>query len=292
MIRALGLVNGTSTMTISDQGIKISVDTLSHACQGHVFLTTALFSSYKFAEPEGYAAFGVNLPALTQCLQMFAKDDAASTGAGDEPGILSSTSVCTLTYAGPGSPLVMSFREGRNMTTTCEFTTYETDDGEDDDYAENDGIRLAVDDIVQKIIIRGDIMHDAFSELDGIGTSVLTVRASSKIEPHFQLVSHGALGSTDLVFPNEKRVLESFVVVPPSSEAHHRPRSSAYHDEPNIVISNNYSFDLIKMAKEAVALASKVSLRCDSKGVMSLQSLCENDGRRSFIDFRFLPSDS
>jgi hypothetical protein len=93
-----------------------------------------------------------------------------------------------------------------------------------------------------------------------------------------------------LVFPNEKRVLETFLVVPPLAGDYSRRPTP--HEEPNFVVTNDYAFDLVKCAKEAVGLASKVSIRCDSKGVMSLQSMCEvGDGRQSFVDFRFLPSD-
>jgi cell cycle checkpoint protein len=47
---------------------------------------------------------------------------------------------------------------------------------------------------------------------------------------------------------------------------------------------------MIKAASEAMRLASKVSVRGDEQGVLSLQFMVEVEGGGvSFVDFRFVP---
>lgn len=52
---------------------------------------------------------------------------------------------------------------------------------------------------------------------------------------------------------------------------------------------NRYKFSQIKHAARAMAIATKVSIRGDSLGVLSLQFMIEYDGKTTFIDFRYMP---
>jgi len=52
-----------------------------------------------------------------------------------------------------------------------------------------------------------------------------------------------------------------------------------------------YRFDLVRHARGAMAVATKVSVRSDEAGVLSLQFMVEWEGRASFVDFRFLGVD-
>jgi cell cycle checkpoint protein len=54
--------------------------------------------------------------------------------------------------------------------------------------------------------------------------------------------------------------------------------------------TQSYKFEMIKAAAEAMRLASKVSVRGDEQGVLSLQFMVEVEGGGvSFVDFRFVP---
>ena len=58
--------------------------------------------------------------------------------------------------------------------------------------------------------------------------------------------------------------------------------------------ANTYKYSLIKGASKAMAAASKVSVRSDEQGVLSLQFMIETEqeGKGSgfaFVDFRFVP---
>jgi cell cycle checkpoint protein len=51
-----------------------------------------------------------------------------------------------------------------------------------------------------------------------------------------------------------------------------------------------FKFDMIKSASEAMRIASKVSLRGDAQGVLSMQFMVEVEGGGiNFLDFRFVP---
>ena len=51
-----------------------------------------------------------------------------------------------------------------------------------------------------------------------------------------------------------------------------------------------FKFDTIKAATEAMRISSKVSMRGDGQGVLSMQFMVEVEGAGlSFLDFRFVP---
>lgn len=277
VLKAIGTVSNYASLTISDQGLKFTVDTNSNSCQAHLFLTNQLFSSYEYnvdsdsgsqdSDNEVYTTLTVNLSSLISCLQMFSEEGPAavslSSGSGQlnsgEPPLSVSNS-CRFIYEGPGHSLMVFFKEGA-MTTKCELTTYQAPD--------TDMIELLVDRIDTKIIIKGEILLDALKELESLGTEIMTIRTSLHA-PHFVLTSKGQLDESQLTFPNEKSILDTFIV------------------EQDTVV-NSYHFNLVSKAMEAVRLASKVSIRCDENGIMSIQSMCEvGDGRQSFIDFRLV----
>lgn len=188
---------------------------------------------------------------------------------------------CRMVYQGEGHPFLLIFRQGPSLMTTCQFTTIsmeEEGEGEEE-------LRLDLGNIVQQVIIPGKIMAEAISELNTIRTVTLTIRASSTI-PRFALISHGSMGISQFAFPNEKRVLELFHIQ--NSSLNNNEEASSSGKE--VTIANSYNFDLIMKAYEAMSLASRISLRCDVNGFMSLQSMYEvGDGRSIFIDFRFAP---
>jgi len=55
-------------------------------------------------------------------------------------------------------------------------------------------------------------------------------------------------------------------------------------------VVQSYKFSLIKAASRAMTAASKVSIRTDEQGVLSLQFMIEVEGGGvSFIEMRFVP---
>ncbi|KAL8943355.1 MAG: hypothetical protein Q9216_001130 [Gyalolechia sp. 2 TL-2023] len=278
---------------ITEEGLRFTVEE-SRVIQGIAFLEKALFTSYTFAPPsssqdeddtrddtrDDTSVFQISLTALLETLSIFgfnegrdrwASRDSAyggftgSLGTGGqfapfENRALRTTSVCRLSYAAKGEPLCVVLKEA-GVTTTCEMVTYEAED--------QDEIPLQRDALAQKIIMRSSWLHDAIDELASTSPSRLTMTASPSA-PYFTLSSKGPLGSATVEFSKDQQLLETFQV----------PERTV----------NTYKYSLVKAAGRAMAMASKVSIRGDVQGVLSLQFMIEiEEGRVSFIDFRFVP---
>jgi cell cycle checkpoint protein len=168
--------------------------------------------------------------------------------------------ICRLSYVSSGSPFCLILEEA-GVTTTCELVTYQPDIYYD--------IPLRRDALAQKIIMKASWLHDAITELSSTSPTRLTIIASPQA-PYFALSATGPLGSATVEFSRDPQLLETFVVA----------RRCV----------NTYKFSLIKAASKAMALASKVSIRGDDVGVLSLQFMIEVEGGGvSFVDFRFVP---
>jgi cell cycle checkpoint protein len=88
--------------------------------------------------------------------------------------------------------------------------------------------------------------------------------------PYLSLSAAGPLGSASVEFAKGRDLLETFTVAEKWTQS--------------------YKFEMIKAAAEAMRLASKVSVRGDEQGVLSLQFMVEVEGGGiSFVDFRFVP---
>jgi len=223
--------------------------------------------------------FEVSLPSLLETLQIFGINDSkdrwnrgskysTSTSSFTRGGptsafenrALGMNGVCRLSYATLGDSLRIVLEE-TGVTTTCELVTYQPEFQED--------ILLQRDAIAQKIIMRASWLHDAINELSSTSPTRLTI-ASSPTAPHFTLSSTGPLGSATVEFSKDPQLLETFQV----------PRRTV----------NSYKYSLIKGASKAMSIATKVSIRTDEQGVLSLQFMIEVEGGGfSFVDFRFVP---
>lgn len=255
---------------------------------GLVFLEKSLFATYIYSsitnpetgEEDEPPVFQISLSSLLEALQIFGINDAKDRWSTREPvygGFVGSlmrggpaaafenkalgmTGMCKLSYAGPGDPLCIILEE-TGVTTSCELVTYEPEFEED--------IPLQQDALAHKVIMRASWLHDAITELSSTSPTRLTITASPTA-PCFTLSSAGPLGSATVEFSNKANLLETFQV----------PKRT----------SNIYKFSLIKGAIRAMAIASKVSIRADEQGVLSLQFMVEVDsGGVSFVDFRFVP---
>lgn len=231
-------------------------------------------------ELDDTTVFQISLVALLETLQIFGftenKDRSAARDSGyggvtgslarGGPGtafenrVLGMKSVCRLSYEAIGEPLCIVLEEA-GVTTTCEMVTYEPED--------QDEIPLQRDALALKIIMRSNWLFDAIKELASTSPSRLTIAASPSA-PYLVLSSNGPLGSAAVEFSNDQQLLETF----------HVPKRTV----------NTYKYSLVKAASRAMEIASKVSIRGDEQGVLSLQFMIEvAEGRVSFIDFRFVP---
>ncbi|KAG8533791.1 uncharacterized protein KY384_001532 [Bacidia gigantensis] len=253
-----------------------------------IFLDVALFITYKVRrsnkdpnlqydeeDENDIPPFEISLSSLLETLQVLGISDkppkgswstrnGTSTSAFDSHATVGMTGLCRLSYQAEGDPLCIVLEEA-GVTTTCELTTYES--------SFDDEIPLQKDALMQKIIMRSSWLHDAIMELASSSPTRLTI-ASSPQAPYFTLSSTGPFGSAAVEFSKDPQLLETFQV---SSRS-----------------VNTYNYSLIRSASKAMAAATKVSLRSDEQGVLSLQFMIETDheGKSSgiiFVDFRFVP---
>ncbi|KAJ9497780.1 checkpoint clamp complex protein Rad1 [Exophiala xenobiotica] len=306
---------------ITQSGIRFSVEE-ARVLQGLTFLDKALFSTYNLNltdEEHSLPPFSISIVALLETLQIFGIAEATSSARNAYGGFSSSYGnaftapalaaggTCRISYQEAGAPLTITIQEG-SVTTTCEMNTYEAH-GE---YEDDGGIPLNRNALCLKAIMRSTWLHDAITELSGTNPTVLVLNASSRSAPYFALEGEGGpFGDSTVDFMPESKneptpsgtrgkkqplVTETFSVIPPSGHSRFKQR---------------YKFDMIKRAGRAMALGSKVSIRQDQQGVLSLQFMIDlgdgaNSGPRrdenngsvnappspgtvAFVDFRFVP---
>lgn len=288
LLRCIGFAP-RAQVQITTEGLRFSVED-SRVMQGLVFLESSLFTTFRYGsdpsetstQEQGPTSFQIALPSLLESLQIFGfadqkdkwstRDDVYTNGVADpmrtgmassaafDSRVLGMAGICRLTCEGPGDPLCIIMKEA-NVTTTCELTTYQPDDLDD--------IPFNRDALIQKIIMPASSLHDAITELAALAPERLTIAASPK-DPHLMFSAEGNLGSASVRFSKEAQLLETFQVPRPTT--------------------NIYKFSMVKAAARAMAIASKVSIRCDDQGVLSLQFMIDTEnGGVSFIDFRFVP---
>ncbi|KAI9744473.1 MAG: ssDNA endodeoxyribonuclease [Claussenomyces sp. TS43310] len=277
---------------ITQEGIRFAVEE-SRAMQGIAFIDKALFTSFNYTlpppsdndDPDAVSEspnFQISLPALLETLQIFGANDANSRFSRSDgsdyvsnirPGRPSAFSnqalgmpgICRFSYSALGAPFSVILEEA-GVVTTCNLHTYEPEAPEE--------IPFDRSEVVVKIIMQSRFLFDAIQELSGMtSASAPSARLSviaSPTAPFLTLTTTGPLGSASVEFTRSRELLETFNVA-------QRWRQS-------------YKFEMVKAAAEAMRLASKVSLRGDRQGVLSLQFMVELEGGViSFVDFRFVP---
>ena len=255
---------------------------------GLAVLDRGLFTTYSYSyvpnstedEDADVPAFQISLSSFLETLQIFgitdakdrwsSRDDAyggvrgsmarGGPAAAFDNRILGIEGTCRLSYPGIGDAFSIVLEE-TGVTTTCELVTYEPELQPE--------IPLQRDALALKIIMRASWLYDAITELSSTSPTRLIV-AASPTAPYFSLSSAGPLGSATVEFSKDPQLLETFQV--------------------SGRIVNTYKYSMIKGASRAMALASKVSIRSDEQGVLSLQFMIEVEGGGvSFVDFRFTP---
>lgn len=347
LLRCVGF-SAKAEVQITTDGLRFSVEE-SRSVQGLTFLEKTLFSSYTCntssigdtsspEEPTSLPSFQINLAALLETLQIFGLSDLTSVSRNPNGGFTSSHAynafntpalaipggTCCISYPYLGAPLSITITEA-GVTTTCELNTYESSTGAGFDVDES--IPLQRDALALKIIMKSSWLFDAITELASTNPTIFVLTASRHTSPLFALEGVGGpFGDSMVDFqpePSRNRsttsdthlnaernrtaktpqVAETFTVLPPPGTRGRR-------------VCQRYRFEHIQKAARAMGLASKVCIRCDRQGVLSLQFMVElsgdglgigqgrnggeinggsnttvgvNGGRVSFVDFRFVP---
>ncbi|AEO70017.1 b6a8d745-3e8f-4137-a864-03bff0fa0051 [Thermothielavioides terrestris] len=294
LLKAINFTNKVH-VDITENGLRFAADH-ARVMQGVAHWSKGLFTTYTVNLPAGPApasasaddaeeddeplppTFQISLPALLETLQIFGAADAAARQAKADVDpyrsnlrnyrsdafsnqTLGMSGTCSLSYAREGEPFSIVLDEA-GVSTTCNLTTYVPEAPDD--------IPFDIEDLSFKIITSARWLLDALAELAPAAPDKLTIAASRR-EPYLRLTTAGGpLGSSSVDFAKGRDLLETFSV---------RQRWV-----------QTFKFDIIKSASEAMRIASKVSLRGDGQGVLSMQFMVEVEGSGpSFLDFRFVP---
>jgi len=248
-------------------------------------LGKALFTTYNLdlppGEGEGHAtvpSFQISLPALLETLQIFGVVDAAARQAKADadhnrsnirnyrPDAFSNQALgmpgtCTLSYNREGDPFSVILEES-GVKTTGNLVTYLPEAVEE--------IPFDKGDIAFKVITQAKYLLDALVEMAPTSPTRLTIRATRN-EPYLRLSSSGPHGSSSVDFSKGRDLLETLGVREKWVQS--------------------FKFDMVKSASEAMRIATKVSIRGDGQGVLSLQFIVETEGseKPQFLHFTFVP---
>ncbi|KAL1698803.1 Rad1/Rec1/Rad17 [Schizophyllum commune] len=266
-------------------------------------------------DPDTGAAFEVPLSTVLECLNIFgsagpgaasssaahkkwrrAEDEEEGDGEGEgrrrggkgiEHYIGASGDNRTgmrLSFLGEGHPMVLLLAEDASgPITTCHISTSEADPHLD--------LPFDPDNTALQIILKSSWLRDALSELDPSIEKLTFVgnpkpeepdgrrrAANAAAPPLFRIRAEGSYGSTEMDYPDDREVLETFECV----------RTIQY----------SYRFPHILKTIKAVQNSTKTSLRIDEEGLLSLQYLMPYTRPRGgerldcFVEYRCLPLDN
>ncbi|XP_078450683.1 cell cycle checkpoint protein RAD1 isoform X1 [Lampetra planeri] len=266
-----------ATFLATQHGLKATVED-TRTLQANAFVQTSLFHTYSLLENP--VSFRVNLTALLSCLTMFggsssstASSSSASSSSAVRGGAARTVAppvALSLRYGGYGSPLILCLEEG-GVVTDCSLRTQEPEDPLDFEF----GVSNADEDqqTPNKVILKAEGLKEAFAdlELSSSGAEVSVHITMSLARPHFRLSTFGPLGSTHCDFPRNSDMVESF----------HCTKAQ----------TNRYKASFLKPSVKALSQASKVSVRMDWRGLLSLQFMIPNDGEVSFVEYYCCPDD-
>ncbi|KAL6706405.1 checkpoint clamp complex protein Rad1 [Coniothyrium glycines] len=310
LLRCIAFSN-KALVQISEEGLKFSVDEAT-VLEASAFLDRSLFTTYTFHAPPPTQAsqhsddsdedapesptiptFQISLPALLETLQIFGISDPSTSRppwARDNPyptstafasnNVLGMNNICRISYDRPGAPLAITLTEA-SIRTQCDLTTYEPDFTDTEIPFDRHALSF-------KTIMRGSWLHDAVSELSSTSPEKLTMYAkTTRGKPFFALSSSGTLGSARVEFNNQPKPstyrtpapsMVAAGAAPPDNQPTSYLLETFQLSDPTAILRCTYKFSLVQKAARAMSVATKVSIRVDAQGVLSLQFMVEVDG--------------
>ncbi|XP_012724437.1 cell cycle checkpoint protein RAD1-like [Fundulus heteroclitus] len=164
-------------------------------------------------------------------------------------------------YRGYGYPLTLFLEEG-GVVTVCKINTSEPEEPIDFEFSSSN--------VTNKVILLSESLKEAFSELD-LTSEVLEITMSPS-QPYFRLSTFGNSGNAHYDYSKDSDMMELF--------------------QCNRTQTNRYKMSLLKPSTKALAISCKVSVRTDSRGVLSLQYLVRNDdGQICFVEYFCCPDE-
>ncbi|EPQ58545.1 Rad1-domain-containing protein [Gloeophyllum trabeum ATCC 11539] len=309
LLRGVSFSN-RATIYLASNGFNVSVQE-GKTITGTAFVSDHVFDEYQYND-EGFLpasqdsdsapalGFEIRLNTLLECLNIFGTAGTASLssnskskkqrrndhdGDSDENnrhGPLDKYFTANtggtgmrMSYAGPGHPLTLILAESSSgPTATCELTTFDPEGPVEIEFAQNT--------VNMHIILKSSWLRDALSELDPSCEKLTFVCTpapqgnNASRTPLFRILAEGMFGSTEMDYPNDREVLETFICTQP--------------------VKFTYRFSHIAKSTRALQASLKTSMRTDDFGTLSMQFMMPSGRGRDddgilFVEFRCLPLD-
>ncbi|GAV52744.1 hypothetical protein ZYGR_0AI00260 [Zygosaccharomyces rouxii] len=234
---------------IDEDGLSFARE-CNHTIRIQLFLSRDLFASYSYHNELGdQSTLCVNMNYLLNSFNVAHRnvDDALES---------------TLSYNGPGTPLQLIFEDSL-ITESVEYHTYHVSS------FDSIGLKLDRDQVLFECIIKGDVLHSAIKDLKEIGCRGCCVFAKldEDGENTFALLSKSQLGFSRIKLPSSRSILEKLEVYDGDS-------TTLIYDKPVLGFFDFSSFDKIR---QSTKVASKVLLRMDVHGLLSVNILSRTD---------------
>ncbi|EGW30682.1 uncharacterized protein SPAPADRAFT_155788 [Spathaspora passalidarum NRRL Y-27907] len=255
ILSSITTINANATISIKQDGITIYAS-YNHITNVHVTIDPSLFSYYNLSGPEdAELRLGVDINLIAECFNSVTSSITKRDSKRDKNNVVSvgETVICLLNYQGEGYPLVVEF-EDNLISEKLEFLTFYIDDENDE------GMAVSHDDIDMELIVKSDVLSNLLQDLHQINTQDLYIYASVKNESkQLRFISTGPIGTSKLIFPNEKTILEKV----------------SLSGDSQFIISK---FDFVNFFKifRAVKYSFKCKMLKDREGRFSIQLLCKN----------------
>jgi cell cycle checkpoint protein len=152
--------------------------------------------------------------------------------------------------------------EDNGIVTECSIVTQEADEVLDFDFTSSN--------VHSRLIIKSECLKEAFAEID-FTNNVLEMIMSPN-EPNFKLITNGYIGTTQFDFSSSSEMIEVF--------------------ECKKTQRNKYKLALLKPSIKGLHQSSKVSVRMDTRGFLSLQCMVITDDQQiCFIEYLCVPAE-
>ncbi|CUS20848.1 LAQU0S01e15984g1_1 [Lachancea quebecensis] len=225
----------------------------NHVISIQLFLSKELFTSYQYNPPDRDPGAHTKISVKINHIL-----DSISVVSRDKDDVIE----CTLSYVGEGSPFVLIF-EDSTVTEKVEYSTYLTKEWD------MTGLELDRGVVELECMMKGDIFYSALQDLKEIGCKecYIYAKARSNGKHIFALISKSHLGFSKILLPSERSILEKL-------ETFDSGTHGKVYDKPVTGFFDFASFDKMRASAK---IASKVLIRKDAHGLMSVNILSETD---------------
>lgn len=234
---------------IDEDGLSFARE-CNHIIWIQLFLSKELFISYSYENEDQ--------SQTKLCLKINHLLDSVNVASRNADDVVE----CTLSYKGYGSPFILTFEDSM-ISERVEYSTYLSG------AFDNSGLELDRDQILFECIVKGDILHAVIKDFKEIGCKDCYLYAELDEDGNnmFALISKSQLGFSRIKLPNSRSILEKIEVYDSDS-------STLVYGKPVVGFFDFNCFDKIR---QSTKVASKVLLRMDVHGLLSVNILSQTD---------------